>query len=66
MRTKWQSSPTGGDTVEVVLKGNRQYGNVLVITGENLLDLSRNVYSLDYRLRTTLNIIQVYFFCLKG
>ncbi|UNC92542.1 hypothetical protein [Candidatus Contubernalis alkaliaceticus] len=62
MRTKWQSSPIGGDTVEVILKGNRQYGNDLVITGENLLDLSRNVYSLDYCLRITLYKLKSIFF----
>lgn len=45
VRTKWQSSPTFGDSVEVGVKGNRQDGNVLVSTWENLLDLSRSFYS---------------------
>lgn len=44
MRTKWQSSPACGDSVEKVLKGNRWVGDDPVTFWEILLDLSRRVY----------------------
>ena len=46
VRTKWQSSPVAGNTTETNLKGNRQPGDRPVFAWENLLDLSRKIYSL--------------------
>jgi hypothetical protein len=46
VRTKWQSSPVAGNTTETDLKGNRQPGDRPVFAWENLLDLSRKIYSL--------------------
>ncbi len=43
--TKWQSGPASGNTVAGNIMGNRCYGDITVLPGEILPDLSRKIDS---------------------